>query len=504
MSTKRKRIRAFFVTTALFLTFLSSAFMAERAKASISWDGEGNSNWWFDPLNWSGAAGDNYLPPNNASGVLTDAQINMGDTGAWNVTGEGVVYDPDNDPFFAAASGYSYPADSSPITTYVGTNYGPEHLYRMYVGRNVTDGSTNLLTIKSGDLAIANTFILGRSGSTAGNENLGIIVQEGGRIRSPLSPIDIGQGETSGWGNGTYDYRGGIAEFDLEGSNGIRLAHGGGNGQAGGTGTFIMHNSSSGYVRSWRYQSASWRGTVDADVTIADPDGITTGVAISEFHYENGGTRPIQILNNLSINNGFQSDTQGTTSSRLNLVLDEAACRRVMAAFLMIWDFSTSILEVFMVGLLRVPVILEEPSPMPMAAAVYSEGSTVSANFGGVRYDWTISYSGDISWNDADAGDVGTILGAGNGVDVVLMGLGSESVGIAGDYDNDGDVDGRDFLVWQRGGSPNGTTAGDLQDWQNNYGTGSPLAAIGAVPEPTSLVLLCATALPLFGRRRAG
>jgi len=26
--------------------------------------------------------------------------------------------------------------------------------------------------------------------------------------------------------------------------------------------------------------------------------------------------------------------------------------------------------------------------------------------------------------------------------------------GISGDFDNDGDVDGRDFLVWQRGGSP--------------------------------------------------
>jgi hypothetical protein len=59
-----------------------------------------------------------------------------------------------------------------------------------------------------------------------------------------------------------------------------------------------------------------------------------------------------------------------------------------------------------------------------------------------------------------------------------------------GDYDGDGDVDGRDFLVWQRnfgapavpvgsGADGNGSgmvDAGDLGIWQNHYGT-EPLAA---------------------------
>jgi autotransporter-associated beta strand protein len=59
-----------------------------------------------------------------------------------------------------------------------------------------------------------------------------------------------------------------------------------------------------------------------------------------------------------------------------------------------------------------------------------------------------------------------------------------------GDYDNDGDVDGRDFLVWQRGGSPNPLSASDLAIWQTNYGTNQPLAATTAVPEPGSLALI--------------
>jgi hypothetical protein len=63
-----------------------------------------------------------------------------------------------------------------------------------------------------------------------------------------------------------------------------------------------------------------------------------------------------------------------------------------------------------------------------------------------------------------------------------------------GDFDNDGDVDGNDFLAWQRGNSPNGTPGGpvsaaDLLDWQNNYGPG-PLSAATAVPEPSALALL--------------
>jgi hypothetical protein len=57
------------------------------------------------------------------------------------------------------------------------------------------------------------------------------------------------------------------------------------------------------------------------------------------------------------------------------------------------------------------------------------------------------------------------------------------STGPNGDYDNDGDVDGRDFLRWQRGNSPSPLSATDLAVWQANYGTGG-LTALQSVPEP--------------------
>jgi hypothetical protein len=52
-----------------------------------------------------------------------------------------------------------------------------------------------------------------------------------------------------------------------------------------------------------------------------------------------------------------------------------------------------------------------------------------------------------------------------------------------GDFDSDGDVDGRDFLVWQRNPS-----VGDLADWQANYGAGT-FGAVTSIPEPTSFMV---------------
>jgi len=68
--------------------------------------------------------------------------------------------------------------------------------------------------------------------------------------------------------------------------------------------------------------------------------------------------------------------------------------------------------------------------------------------------------------------------------------------GTPGDFDADGDVDGNDFLTWQR-------TLGDasnLADWEANFGATSALAA-GAVPEPASL-LLTGMAVAMLAVRR--
>lgn len=73
---------------------------------------------------------------------------------------------------------------------------------------------------------------------------------------------------------------------------------------------------------------------------------------------------------------------------------------------------------------------------------------------------------------------------------------------IAGDFDYDGDVDGQDFLIWQRGGSPTPLSVADLADWQINYGALSAQRASLAIPEPTGVVIVFVFTTAQFLRRR--
>ena len=77
--------------------------------------------------------------------------------------------------------------------------------------------------------------------------------------------------------------------------------------------------------------------------------------------------------------------------------------------------------------------------------------------------------------------------------------------GPKGDFDFDGDVEGVDFLAWQRGESPSPGSDGDLAHWQANYGIVADPAiptSLG-VPEPTTgLLLLLGWAAIFRGRPR--
>jgi hypothetical protein len=72
----------------------------------------------------------------------------------------------------------------------------------------------------------------------------------------------------------------------------------------------------------------------------------------------------------------------------------------------------------------------------------------------------------------------------------LVAGPGTGPVAKPGDFDLDGDVDGADFLVWQRGGSPNPLSAADLAIWKGGFGSAEAVA--GAVPEPGTLGLALA------------
>ena len=71
---------------------------------------------------------------------------------------------------------------------------------------------------------------------------------------------------------------------------------------------------------------------------------------------------------------------------------------------------------------------------------------------------------------------------------------------LPGDFDQDGDVDGSDFLNWQR----NDGSASGLAAWEAQYGSpgSSPLASSQAVPEPTTAIMLTIAVACIPFRRR--
>jgi len=84
------------------------------------------------------------------------------------------------------------------------------------------------------------------------------------------------------------------------------------------------------------------------------------------------------------------------------------------------------------------------------------------------------------------------------------------------DFNGDDFVDGADFLIWQIGAGVGATAAegdangngvidgDDLVIWETQYGGPPPLAAaVGAVPEPASLLLLLVGVAGLLGRRHS-
>lgn len=72
---------------------------------------------------------------------------------------------------------------------------------------------------------------------------------------------------------------------------------------------------------------------------------------------------------------------------------------------------------------------------------------------------------------------------------------------ISADFDIDGDIDGHDFLVWQRGGSPNPLSNADLALWRAQFGVGA-LSTASGVPEPGGLTLAVFLLLGVANRNR--
>lgn len=76
--------------------------------------------------------------------------------------------------------------------------------------------------------------------------------------------------------------------------------------------------------------------------------------------------------------------------------------------------------------------------------------------------------------------------------------------GTPGDFNLSTNVDGADFLMWQRGESPHRISAAGLSNWESNYSVAPAIgaAATARIPEPATCALLILATATLVIRRR--
>lgn len=116
-----------------------------------------------------------------------------------------------------------------------------------------------------------------------------------------------------------------------------------------------------------------------------------------------------------------------------------------------------------------------------------------------VLADHMLDANGSVTFRLNFTGGGGDAGSAASGHHLFLdnVGVSALAVGLPGDFDGDGDVDGKDLLEWQR----NDGTADGLLAWQNNYGASAALAASVSVPEPTTATMIMLGAFFWYRRR---
>ena len=403
-------------------------------------------------------------------------------------------------------------------------------------------GAAGSLTISGGASVLSGTVSLrgGRGGDNGGNGNAGdgrpggVVTISGGTTRV-AGTLDLSGGRG---GNNTYFYgagngaRGGrivlsSGELILQGGE-VRI-----NGGDRGIADFDPDsNNGTAGTNGWVTVTGGTltldTGTILGRAGVASADPLT--LANADLNISGGNviaTNPLTVSGggaDLNISGGaFTADTVREAAGgdvnlsgtgRLEIETFEGALTQTGGTLLIgsspgitditdAYNLSGGVLEIELFG----------GGASPIAGVDFDQLSAGSASLGGEllvlldsAYTPTLGDSFPIiTTTNGVSGSFATeslpTLSGGLGIE---LRYGSHSVdllvtsALAGDFNQDGDVDGDDFLAWQRDPS-----VGTLAEWRTSYGFTAPLSpASNTVPEPSG-ILVAVTALALTsGHRR--
>ncbi|HEX6962504.1 MAG TPA: dockerin type I domain-containing protein, partial [Lacipirellula sp.] len=318
---------------------------------------------------------------------------------------------------------------------------------------------------------------------TAAAPGHGTVVQTGGTVTSDaLVRIGAGPGSV-----GSYTISGGSFTTATDGTGAFQIARNGATGtvRVEGTGSFnhgaelfVANEQNSGSIG--RLELIGSAGSVTIGQLENAPGGANGMSETIRWEADAGGVismvitgagpasfdAQLQDPNELAANTGAGDTLMG---DGIALELDLAA---------IIGDTSLTLIDNQSIGE-PITGFFENGSSMDL----YEEGAAIT----GTGYAGTVN----ISYIGGDGNDV-------------VLNLVAGAVNSA-DFDDDGDVDGRDLLAWQRGlgatgaspsqGDANGdgnVTSADLDIWKDQFGPGAATPVAAAVPEPAALSLAMA------------
>jgi arabinan endo-1,5-alpha-L-arabinosidase len=284
------------------------------------------------------------------------------------------------------------------------------------------------------------------------------------------------------------------------------------------SGTGTLNITDTGHVSTtnvMRVGHSGGAGTVNLDGGTLTTLAVQRGTGIATFNFNGGTLIPtadsrafFQGLTTARVKTGGALiDTAGMNITIAQVLTHDTALGTTADGGLHKWGLGTLTLSgantytgdtIVEAGTLSI----QQPYLANSADVFISAGTSFQLNFVGTDII-------DSLFIEGLSKSVGTYGAIGSGADFewsLFSGTGllqvTTFVGLAGDFNADGQVDGRDFLVWQRN-----PAVGNLADWQANYGVDTTAGLSStAVPEPPALpVLLPGLAwLALFWRRNEG
>jgi hypothetical protein len=333
----------------------------------------------------------------------------------------------------------------------------------------------------------------------------GLVVQDGGSV-SAEGVITIGEGAGS---VGEYRLNGGSLAGAVDGADVVRIGGGNGNGtlRVGGAATFTTQAN----------LVIAQGGAAATTVGLLELTGSNATVEVAKLENQNGvnhnetirwvadanGVTPIVV-------NGFTETGTAEADAQLQSLTERNANAGVNGGpdFADLLGNGTALsLDLSALTGNRLLTLIDNRATDPIlgffdngTTNLFEEGEQILGT--GYNGSVTISYVGS-----ATTGSVG------NDVVLNLVAGAAETA----DFDGDGDVDGRDFLTWQRGfGATSGATLNqgdanadgaingvDLGIWKGQFGPAAEIAG-AAVPEPHAfaLVMTAACVASAVTRRR--